>query len=131
MKRKTSGVVLFAVFAMVTMGAQSVMAGPVQTLTACLKEVPGEPLGTAVYSLWDDGKSRLEITVTDAEPDVIYCIIVDKTRLDVQLTTDSTGAGALRLDTRWGDVIPPIVDGSKISLKDCEDMSSVLCGSFK
>ncbi|MCJ7489692.1 MAG: hypothetical protein MUO87_06075 [Thermoplasmata archaeon] len=131
MKRKTSGVVLFAVFAMVTMGAQSVMAGPVQTLTACLKEVPGEPLGTAVYSWWDDGKSRLEITVADAEPDATYCIFIDKTKLVAQLTVDGTGAGALRLDTRWGDAIPVVELGFKISLKNCPDMTSVLCGSFK
>jgi hypothetical protein len=38
MKRKTSGVVLFATFAVMVMCAQGVLAGgPVQTITACLK----------------------------------------------------------------------------------------------
>ena len=135
MGMKKSGVVLFAVFVMITMGAQSVIAGLDQTLTACLKEVPGEPLGTAVYSSWDDDKSRLEITVADATSGT-YCIFINKTKLDAKLTVDDdgdgTGAGALRLDTRWGDVIPAVGLGSKISLKICDGTSSiVLCGSFK
>lgn len=130
MGMKKSGVVLFAVFVMITMGAQGVIAGLDQTLTACLKVVPGEPLGTAVYSSWDDDKSRLEITVADATSGT-YCIFIDKTKLDAKLTVDDTGAGALRLDTRWGDVIPLVEPGSKISLKNCADTSIVLCGSFK
>lgn len=130
MRRKTSGVMLFAVFAMMVISAQSVMAGPVQTLTACLKVVPGEPLGTAVYSSWDDDKSRLEITVAGAAEGT-YCVFIDKTKLEAKLTVDDTGAGALRLDTRWGDVIPAVELGSKISLKNCADTSVVLCGMFK
>ena len=58
-------------------------------------------------------------------------IFIDKTKLDAKLTVDDTGAGALRLDTRWGDVIPLVEPGSKISLKNCADTSIVLCGSFK
>lgn len=129
MKKKTLGVVLFAVFAIMVIGAQGVMAGPVQTLTACLKVVPGEQLGTAVYSSWDDDKRRLEITVAGAE-DGTYCIVVDKVRLDAKLTVVD-GAGSLRLDTRWGDTVPVIEFKSKISLKNCADTSIVLCGSFK
>ena len=130
MRRKASGVMLFAVFAMLVISAQSVMAGPVQTVTACLKIVPGEPLGTAVYSSWDDDKSRLEITVAGAEPGT-YCIFINKTKLDAKLTVDDAGAGALRLDTRWGDAIPPVDLGSKISLKNCADTSIAICGMFK
>jgi hypothetical protein len=130
MRKRTSGVLLFAVFATMAICAQSVMAGPVQTLTACLKEVPGEPLGTAVYSWWDDDTRRLEITVAGAEPRATYCIIIDKVKLDAKLVVDDTGAGALRLDTRWGDAIPEVEPGMKISLKDCAT-GVALCGSFK
>ena len=130
MRKRTSGVLLFAVFATMAICAQSVMAGPVQTLTACIKEVPGEPLGTAVYSWWDDETRRLEITVAGVEPGATYCIFIDKERLDAKLVVDDTGAGALRLDTRWGDVIPAVELGSKISLKDCAT-GIALCGSFK
>lgn len=130
MARKTWGVVLFAVFAMMAMAAQGVIAGQIGSLTACLKIVPGEPLGTAVYTEWDNDVRRLEITVTDAEPGN-YCIFVDKVKLDAKIVVDDTRAGYLRLDTRWGDVIPPIVLGSKISLKNCADTTIVLCGSFQ
>ncbi len=57
-------------------------------------------------------------------------MLVDKVKLDATLVVDDTGAGSLRLDTRWGDVIPPIVPGSKIALKNCADTTNVLCGSF-
>jgi len=128
--RKTTGFVAIAVFALMVIGLQAVAAGPVQTLTACIKIVPGEPLGTATYSWWDDGKSRLEISVAGVVPGE-YCIIVDQVKLDVTFVVDDTGAGSLRLDTRWGDVIPVIVLGSNIALKNCADSTIVLCGSFK
>jgi hypothetical protein len=133
MRKRTSGVLLFVAFATMAICAQSVMAGPVQTLTACLclKEVPGEPLGTAVYSWWDDDTRRLEITVANPDsPNAEYCIFIDKVKLDAKLVVDDTGAGALRLDTRWGDAIPEVESKSKISLKDCAT-GTALCGSFK
>jgi hypothetical protein len=119
------------VIAVVAIGAQGVLAGPVQSLTACLKVTPGEPLGTAVYSWWDDETRRLEITVAGATPGT-YCVFINKVPLaDVTLTVDDTGAGALKLDTRWGNIIPVVVSGSTISLKNCADTKIVLCGMFK
>ena len=130
MAKKTLGIVLFAVFAMMAMSAQGVMAGPVQTLTACLKEEPQIPLGTAVYSLWDNDRSRLEITVAGVTVDGTYCIFINQVLLpDTQITVVD-GAGSLTLDTNWGDEIPLIVSGWKISLKSC-DTDNVLCGMFK
>ncbi|MCJ7606751.1 MAG: hypothetical protein MUO94_02755, partial [Thermoplasmata archaeon] len=107
----------------------SALAGPVQSVTACLKVEPGQPLGTAVYSWWDDETRRLEIDVAGADPGN-YCIFVDKVRLDVKFTVDDTGVGSLRLDTRWGDSVPEILSGSNIALKNCLDKSIVLCGMF-
>jgi hypothetical protein len=119
-----------AVIAVVAIGAQSALAGPVQSLTACLKTEPGQPLGTAVYSWWDNDTSRLEITVAGAVPGT-YCVFIDKVRLDAKLTVDDAGAGALKLDTRWGDIIPVVVSGSTISMKNCADTTVVICGMFK
>lgn len=130
MRRGALGLVVMAVIAVVAIGAQSALAGPVQSLTACLKTEPGQPLGTAVYSWWDNDTSRLEITVTGAVPGT-YCVFIDKVRLDAKLTVDDAGAGALKLDTRWGDVIPVIVSGSTISMKNCADTTIVICGMFK
>lgn len=130
MRRGALGLVVMAVIAVVAIGAQSALAGPVQSLTACLKTEPGQPLGTAVYSWWDNDTSRLEITVTGAVPGT-YCVFIDKVRLDAKLTVDDAGAGALKLDTRWGDIIPVIVSGSTISMKNCADTTIVICGMFK
>ncbi|MDH3364447.1 MAG: hypothetical protein OEM29_00340 [Thermoplasmata archaeon] len=144
MRRKASGVILFAVFAMLVMSAQSVMAGAgsFQTLTACLKENPGEPLGTAVYSSWEkNGRSTLEITVAaTGDYEGTYCIYIidldgEKTLLEPTLFVDDTGAGSLMLDTWLEDVIPPIASEWKISLKECgygpPDVDRiVLCGKF-
>jgi len=130
MRRGALGLVVMAVIAVVAIGAQSALAGPVQSLTACLKTEPGQPLGTAVYSWWDNDTSRLEITVAGAVPGT-YCVFIDKVRLDAKLTVDDAGAGALKLDTRWGDVIPVIVSGSTISMKNCADTTIVICGMFK
>jgi hypothetical protein len=125
---------LMAAIAVALIAAQGVVAGPVQSLSACLKVTPGEPLGTAVYSSWTDSdKARLEISVAGAEPGN-YCIFVNQIKLEgVTFVVDETGAGSLRLDTAWGDYVPPIVDGSKISLKNCDitDYTYVLCGKFK
>jgi hypothetical protein len=122
-------IVLISIVAVMAIGAQIALAGPVQSLSACLKMEPKEPLGAAVYSWWDDDTRRLEITVAGAVPGT-YCILVDKVRLDVKLVVDDAGAGALRLDTRWGDVVPVIVSGSTISLKNCADTTIVICGKF-
>ena len=130
MRRGALGLVLMTVIAVVAIAAQGALAGPVQSLTACLKVTPGEPLGTAVYSWWDDETARLEITVAGAAPGT-YCIFVDKVKMDVKFTVDDTGAGYLKLDTRWGDVIPDIVAGSTISMKNCADTTIVICGMFK
>ncbi len=130
MRRGALGLVVMAVIAVVAIGAQSALAGPVQSLTACLKTEPGQPLGTAVYSWWDNDTSRLEITVAGAVPGT-YCVFIDKVRLDAKLTVDDAGAGALKLDTRWGDIIPVIVSGSTISMKNCADTTIVICGMFK
>lgn len=130
MRRGALGLVVIAVVAVMAMAAQSALAGPVQSVTACLKTEPGTPLGTAVYSWWDDDTSRLEITVAGAVPGT-YCIFVDKVKMDVKFTVDDTGAGYLKLDSRWGDVIPVIVAGSTISMKNCADTTIVICGSFK
>lgn len=130
MKKTVVGFVAIAVFAMTVVGLQGVVAGPVQTLSACIKVVQGEPLGTATYSWWDDGKARLDIAVDSLVPGD-YCIVVDQVKLDAILTVDDSGAGSLRLDTRWGDVIPVIVVGSNIALKNCADETIVYCGSFK
>ena len=144
MGMKKSGVVLFAVFVMLVMSAQSVMAGAgsFQTLTACLKENPGEPLGTAVYSSWEkNGRSTLEITVAATEDyEGTYCIYIIaldgvKTLLEPTLSVDDTGAGSLMLDTWLEDEIPLIVSEWKISLKECgygpPDVDRiVLCGKF-
>ena len=130
MRRGVTGIVLMSVIAMMAIGSISALAGPVQSVTACLKTVPGEPLGTAVYSWWDDETSRLEITVAGAVPGT-YCVFVDKVKLDVKVIVDDAGAGALRLDTRWGDVIPVIEAGSVISMKNCADTTIVICGMFK
>lgn len=121
---------MMAITAVAVIGMQGVLAGPVQSLTACLKTEPGQPLGTAVYSWWDDDTARLEITVAGAVPGT-YCIFVDKVKMDVKFTVDDTGAGALKLDTRWGNVIPVIVAGSTISMKNCADTTIVICGMFK
>lgn len=129
MVRKTSGIILFAAFAMAVMVAQSVVAAPVSTVTACLKEEPKIPLGTAVYSLWDNDRARLDISVSGVA-DGTYCIFINQVLLeDVQLLVVDS-AGSLRLDTNWGDEIPPIEAGSKIALKHCET-DLVLCGMFK
>ncbi len=130
MRRGALGLVVMAVIAVVAIGAQSALAGPVQSLTACLKTEPGQPLGTAVYSWWDNDTSRLEITVAGAVPGT-YCVFIDKVRLDAKLTVDDAGAGALKLDTRWGDIIPVVVSGSTISMKNCADTTVVICGMFK
>lgn len=131
MRKRALGFVGVAVFAMMIVGLQGVAAGPVQTLTACLKIVPGEPLGTATYSWWDEDTSRLEISVAGVEQTGNYCVFIDKEKLaDVTFVVDDTGAGSLRLDTRWGDIIPPIESGSKIALKWCENTDIALCGQF-
>ena len=130
MRRGALGIVLMAITAVAVIGMQGVLAGPVQSLTACLKTEPGQPLGTAVYSWWDDDTARLEITVAGAVPGT-YCIFVDKVKMDVKFTVDDTGAGALKLDTRWGNVIPVIVAGSTISMKNCAGTTIVICGMFK
>lgn len=130
MRRGTLGIIAMSVVAVMMIGAQGALAGPVQSVTACLKTVPGEPLGTAVYSWWDDDTSRLEIVVAGAVPGT-YCVFVDKVKLDVKFTVDDAGAGALRLDTRWGDAIPIIESGSTISMKNCADTTIVICGMFK
>jgi len=127
--RKTWGAVAFAVFAALAMAATGASAGLIGSMTACLKVVPGEPLGTAVYTEWDNERRVLEITVAGAEPGN-YCIFVDKVKLDAKLYVDSTGAGYLKLDTNWGDDVPIIVLGSKIALKWCADTTVVMCGSF-
>ena len=123
------GLILMSVVAVMVIGAQSALAGPVQSVTACLKVEPGQPLGTAVYSWWDDETRRLEIDVAGAENGT-YCISIDKVHLDVKFTVEA-GVGSLRLDTRWGDFIPPVDSGSNIILKDCTDKTIVLCGMFK
>lgn len=130
MRRKTLGIIVMAAVAVVAISAQSALAGPVQSVTACLKMVPGEPLGTAVYSWWDDDTSRLEIAVAGAVPGT-YCVFIDKVKMEFTFTVDDAGAGSLRLDTRWGDAIPVIVAGSTISMKNCADTTIVLCGMFK
>ncbi len=130
MRPGAMGLALLGAVAVLAVVAQSVMAGPVQSVTACLKEEPGVQLGTAVYSWWDDDTRRLEITVAGAEPGT-YCIHVDKVKLEAKLTVDDTGAGYLRLDTRWGDAVPLIEEGSTIALKNCADTTIVLCGMFK
>ncbi len=130
MRRGALGIVLMAITAVAVIGMQGVLAGPVQSVTACLKMEPGQPLGTAVYSWWDDDTARLEIEVAGAVPGT-YCIFVDKVKMDVKFTVDDTGAGALKLDTRWGNVIPVIVAGSTISMKNCADTTIVICGMFK
>jgi hypothetical protein len=119
MKRGALGLVLMSFVAVAVIAAQGALAGPVQSVTACLKVEQGQQLGTAVYSWWDDDTSRLEITVAGATPGT-YCILID-----------DLGAGYLRLDTRWGDSIPPVEAGSKIALKNCADTTIVLCGMFK
>jgi hypothetical protein len=128
MRRKALGIVLISAIAVMAIGAQVALAGPVQSLTACLKIEPKEPLGTAVYQWWDDDTRRLEIEVAGVE-DGNYCIFVDKDKLDVKLVV-TDGAGALRLDTRWGDVVPVIESGSTIALKYCVDTTIVVCGKF-
>lgn len=123
---------MMAAVAVGLIAAQGVVAGPVQSLSACLKVTPGEPLGTAVYSSWTDSdKARLELSVAGAAPGD-YCVFIDQIILDgVTFVVDDTGAGSLRLDTAWGDYIPPIIEGSKISLKNCDITDYVLCGKFK
>jgi hypothetical protein len=130
MKRGALGLVLMSFVAVAVIAAQGALAGPVQSVTACLKVEQGQQLGTAVYSWWDDDTSRLEITVAGATPGT-YCILIDKVKLDAKLVVDDLGAGYLRLDTRWGDSIPPVEAGSKIALKNCADTTIVLCGMFK
>ena len=129
MRRGASVIVLMSVVAVMAIGAQIALAGPVQSLSACLKVEPKEPLGTAVYQWWDDDTRRLEITVAGAVPGQ-YCILIDKEKLDAKLVVDDTGAGYLRLDTRWGDVIPAVESGSNIALKNCADTTIVICGKF-
>lgn len=128
MKKTAGAIVLATTFIMLAVGALSAVAGPVTQLTACLKIVPGEPLGEAIYSSWDNDMSRLEIAVAGVEPGS-YRIVIDCERLDTMLTVDETGAGSLRLDTRWGDTIPLIESGSTICLK--LDQVVVLSGKFK
>lgn len=121
------------VVAVVLIGAQSAFAGPVTSVTACLKEEPKVPLGTAVYSSWaDDDKARLEIAVAGATPGT-YCIFINEELLspDIKFVVDDAGVGELRLDTQWGDDIPVITSGMKISLKSCPGAETVLCGMFK
>ncbi len=122
--------VMMSVVAVMMIGAQSALAGPVQSLTATLKAEPGVPLGTAVYSWWDDDTRRLEIEVADADEGK-YCVFIDKVKLGVTLTVDDLGVGSLRLDTRWGDVVPVIESGSIISMKNCAETTIVICGMFK
>ncbi|MDQ1372466.1 MAG: hypothetical protein QG582_1382 [Candidatus Thermoplasmatota archaeon] len=130
MRRKTLGIIVMAVVAVMAISAQTALAGPIQSVTACLKMEPGVPLGTAVYSWWDDETSRLEISVAGAVPGT-YCVFIDKVKMEFTFTVDDAGAGSLRLDTRWGDVIPVIASGSTISMKNCADTTIVLCGMFK
>lgn len=130
MRRLSVGIVLMTAIVMFAMVAQIAAAGPVQQLTACLKEEPKVPLGTAVYSWWDDEVRRLEMTVAGATPGT-YCIYIEQVKLDVVFTVDDTGSGALKLDTRWGDTIPVVLSGYHISLKNCADNTVVLCGMFK
>jgi len=128
MRRRTIGVFVMSILAVVAICAQFALAGPVQSVTACLKIEPKVPLGTAVYSWWDDDTRRLEIEVSDVA-DGNYCIFVDKVKLDAKLVVVD-GAGALRLDTRWGDAVPLIESGSTIALKYCLDTTVVICGKF-
>lgn len=131
MRRGALGLIVLGVVAIMAIGAQTALAAPVQSLTACLKMEAGQPLGTAVYTLWDNDKARLEIAVAEAIPGE-YCVSIDKVPLKVKLTVDEvTKSGSLRLETNWGDFIPPVLEGSKITLKNCDDPTIVICGMFK
>jgi len=129
MRKRALGIVLISAIAVMAIGAQIALAGPVQSLTACLKMEPKQPLGTASYSRWDDDTRRLEIEVAGV-PDGTYCISIEKVPLEAKLVVVD-GAGSLRLDTRWGDVIPAVELEDRINLKNCADTSIVLCGMFK
>jgi hypothetical protein len=129
MRRAVMGFVLLTAFALLATGALSVAAQPKVELTACLKTVPGEPLGEAVYTSWDEDTRRLEVSVALGPGyEGKYRIVIDCVRLDAKLEVDSTGVGELRLDTRWGDIIPPVGEGSTICIK--LDQVMTLSGKF-
>ncbi len=45
MRRKTLGIIVMAAVAVAAISAQSALAGPAQSVAACLKMVPGSPSG--------------------------------------------------------------------------------------
>jgi hypothetical protein len=123
------GFVLLTAFALLATGALSVAAQPKVELTACLKDSDKNPLGEAVYTSWDGDKRRLEVSVAGLEEGGTYRIVIDGVKLDAKLLVDPlTGAGELRLDTRNGDIIPLVGEGSTICIK--LDQVMTLSGKF-
>jgi len=107
------------------MDGLSAARGPCGFEGTCLAADPFGNLVTSVRRADLGAASVAGVTV-----DGTYCIFINQVLLpDTQITVVD-GAGSLTLDTNWGDEIPLIVSGWKISLKSC-DTDNVLCGMFK